>query len=87
MNTSPSPEELPSDPHLVGDINVPAEDAESRGDHLHEDINVPDEPHEGEPEFSEHHYTSGQTNAGQQVPGLSPAGEYAEKRDADLEDR
>jgi hypothetical protein len=84
VSKSPSSSEMPSDPHLVGDISVPAEDAESRGDHVREDINMPDEPNEGAPEFSDNHFTSGQTNAGQQVPGLSPDGEYGEKRLDDL---
>lgn len=48
-----------------------------QGEHLREDINVPTEPGEDSAaEFSEGAYTSMELNAGQQVPGLSPHGEY-----------
>ncbi|MBO0909840.1 hypothetical protein [Arthrobacter sunyaminii] len=37
------------------------------------------------PEFDDRHYTAGQLNAGQQVAGLSPSGEYAKMREEELE--
>ncbi|MBG6183809.1 hypothetical protein IWX65_001775 [Arthrobacter sp. CAN_A214] len=45
-------------------------------DHLREDINLPEPEQESAAEFSEEAYTSTELNAGQQVPGVSPAGEY-----------
>ncbi|MCU1632774.1 MAG: hypothetical protein JWM61_1426 [Micrococcaceae bacterium] len=46
-------------------------------EHLREDINLPEEPGtESAAEFSEDAFTSTELNAGQQVPGLSPHGEY-----------
>jgi hypothetical protein len=51
-----------------------------QSEHLREDINLPEEPElpgeEGAAQFSEETYTSTALNAGQQVPGLSPHGEY-----------
>ena len=48
-----------------------------RSEHLREDINLPEEPDaEDAAEFSKDTYTSTELNAGQQVPGLSPHGEY-----------
>jgi hypothetical protein len=48
-----------------------------QSEHLREDINLPQEPEsESAAEFSEETYTSTELNAGQQVPGLSPHGEY-----------
>jgi hypothetical protein len=48
-----------------------------QSEHLREDINLPAEPEsESAAEFSEDTYTSTELNAGQQVPGLSPHGEY-----------
>ncbi|WDF34436.1 hypothetical protein PTW37_05885 [Arthrobacter agilis] len=48
-----------------------------QSEHLREDINLPEEPEaESAAEFSEEAYTSTELNAGQQVPGLSPQGEY-----------
>lgn len=56
-------------------------------EHLQEDVGAAEPEGEVGPEFSEEHYTSGQLNAGQQVPGLSPAGEYRadENPDKDAE--
>ncbi len=46
-------------------------------EHLREDINLPAEPaSESAADFSDESYTSMELNAGQQVPGLSPHGEY-----------
>jgi hypothetical protein len=48
-----------------------------QSEHLREDINLPQEPEaESAAEFTEETYTSTELNAGQQVPGLSPHGEY-----------
>lgn len=78
-------ENLPE--HLREDIGAPSPGAESEDEHLREDVNVPQEENDGGAEFSEGHFTSGQLNAGQEVPGLSPDGEYAEGRQKELEDR
>ncbi|WP_181036442.1 hypothetical protein [Arthrobacter sp. B1805] len=48
-----------------------------QSEHLREDNNLPQEPeNESAAEFSEETFTSTELNAGQQVPGLSPHGEY-----------
>lgn len=45
-------------------------------EHLRQDINAAPPEDESATEYSEDTYTSMQLNAGQQVPGLSPHGEY-----------
>jgi len=56
---------------------TPNADNLPQSEHLREDINLPGEPEAGSAaEFSEDTYTSTELNAGQQVPGLSPHGEY-----------
>ncbi|WAP51686.1 hypothetical protein OL239_18390 [Arthrobacter sp. ATA002] len=72
--------DLPQDDHLREDISLPAPPADNEDEHLADDVNLPEEEHPGGPEFDERHYTAGQLNAGQQVAGLSPAGEYAKTR-------
>lgn len=77
---------LPQDEHLREDISLPtAENAGNEDEHLAEDINLPREEEDGGPEFDGRHYTAGQLNAGQQVAGLSPNGEYAKTRQEELE--
>ncbi|WP_258063648.1 hypothetical protein [Arthrobacter sp. 9E18] len=76
---------MPQDEHLRDDINLPVTDTADNGnEHLAEDINLPRESGVG-PEFDDRHYTAGQLNAGQQVAGLSPSGEYAKMREEELE--
>ncbi|WP_262107156.1 hypothetical protein [Arthrobacter sp. Marseille-P9274] len=53
----------------------PSEDL-PRDEHLREDVGVPAPKQESAAEFDEDAFTSGQLNAGQRVPGLSPEGEY-----------
>ncbi|WP_104055882.1 MULTISPECIES: hypothetical protein [unclassified Arthrobacter] len=78
-------ENMPQDEHLRDDINLPVTDTADNGnEHLAEDINLPRESGVG-PEFDDRHYTAGQLNAGQQVAGLSPSGEYAKMREEELE--
>ena len=77
-------ENLPE--HLREDVSVPTAADASDDEHLREDVNIPTEENDGGPEFSEDHFTSGQLNSGQQVPGLSPAGEYAARREEELEE-
>ena len=77
--------ELPSDEHLLDDISVPHEDLGGEDDHFAQDINRPEEDQMAGPEFDDRHYTAGQLNAGQQVAGLSPDGEYARNREEELE--
>ena len=77
-------ENLPE--HLREDIGAPTPEAASEDEHLREDVNIPTEENDGGPEFSEDHFTSGQLNAGQRVPGVSPAGEYAAGREKELEE-
>ena len=77
--------DLPQDEHLREDISLPAPEPESGDNHLADDINLPDEEPAGGPEFDDRHYTAGQLNAGQQVAGLSPDGEYAKMRTEELE--
>lgn len=77
--------ELPADEHLLDDISVPHEDLGQERDHLADDINRPDAEQVTGAEFDERHYTAGQLNAGQQVAGLSPDGEYARNREEELE--
>lgn len=56
---------------------TPHPDQLPNSEHLREDINLPQEPEqESAAEFTEDTYTSTELNAGQQVPGLSPHGEY-----------
>ncbi|WP_394250280.1 hypothetical protein [Arthrobacter pityocampae] len=56
---------------------TPSPDHLPQSEHLRDDINLPEEPEaESAAEFSEEGYTSTELNAGQQVPGLSPHGEY-----------
>lgn len=86
MSDSPKDAQLPDEPHLLGDINVPAEDPESSGDQLRDDVSAPIDDDPDAAEFSQERYTAGQLNAGQQVAGISPAGEYAEKRTEDLDE-
>lgn len=78
-------ENLPE--HLREDIGAPSPEAASEEEHLREDVNVPTEENDGGPEFSEGHFTSGQLNAGQRVPGVSPGGEYREGREEELAKR
>jgi hypothetical protein len=78
-------ENLPE--HLREDIGAPSPGAESDDEHLREDINIPSEENDGGPEFSEGNFTSGQLNAGQRVPGVSPGGEYKEGREEELANR
>lgn len=75
---------LPDDPHLREDISVPLPEPDNEDEHLAEDAGLPEESRVG-PEFDDRHYTSGQLNAGQFAAGLSPDGEYAEKREEELE--
>ncbi len=77
-------ENLPE--HLREDIGAPSPAPESEEQHLQEDVNIPQEENDGGPEFSEDHFTSGQLNAGQEVPGVSPAGEFAKGREEELGD-
>lgn len=57
------------------------------GDHLNDDVNLPREPgEESAAKFSEDNFTSMQLNAGQHVPGLSPAGQYREGFDPEDQD-
>ncbi|WP_323960247.1 hypothetical protein GC088_01970 [Arthrobacter sp. JZ12] len=77
-------ENLPE--HLREDIGEPTPEAVSEDQHLQQDVNIPQEQNDGGPEFSNDRYTSGQLNAGQQVPGVSPAGEYHKGRQEELED-
>ena len=77
-------EDLPQDEHLREDINLPVANDDNEDEHLAEDINRPPEEGVG-PEFDDRHYTAGQLNAGQQVAGLSPNGEYAKMREEELE--
>jgi hypothetical protein len=81
----PGKENLPHDPHLREDISLPFPEPDDEDEHLAEDINRPEEHQTSGPEFDSRHYTSGQLNAGQWVPGLSPDGEYAEHREEELE--
>ena len=78
-------ENLPE--HLREDIGASGPGAESEDEHLREDVNTPSDENDGGPEFSESHFTSGQLNAGQRVPGVSPAGEYKEGREEELAHR
>ncbi|WP_155850354.1 hypothetical protein [Arthrobacter sp. Br18] len=55
---------------------TPHESELPSSDHLRDDINVPGPEPESAAELSEDAYTSTELNAGQQVPGLSPSGEY-----------
>ena len=77
--------DLPQDEHLREDISLPAPEPDNEDEHLADDINMPEEERLSGPEFDERHYTAGQLNAGQQVAGLSPDGEYAEMRTEELE--
>lgn len=77
--------DLPQDEHLREDISLPAPEPDGEDGHLADDINLPEEEHAGGPEFDDRHYTAGQLNAGQQVAGLSPDGEYAKMRTEELE--
>lgn len=56
--------------------STPHESELPASEHLREDINVPEPGPESAAEFSKEAYTSTELNAGQQVPGTSPAGEY-----------
>ena len=73
--------------HLREDIGASGPGAESEDEHLREDVNTPSDENDGGPEFSESHFTSGQLNAGQRVPGVSPGGEYKEGREEELAHR
>ncbi|WP_247828685.1 hypothetical protein [Arthrobacter antioxidans] len=56
---------------------TPNADHVPQSEHLRADINLPQEPDGGSAaEFSEETCTSTDLNAGQQVPGLGPHGEY-----------
>ncbi|MBD8044745.1 hypothetical protein H9638_13095 [Arthrobacter sp. Sa2BUA2] len=81
----PGHEDLPQDPHLREDISLPLPEPDNEDEHLAEDVNLPQKNQDSGPEFDSRHYTSGQLNAGQYAPGLSPNGEYAEKRQEELE--
>ena len=72
--------DLPPDQHLREDISLPAPEPDSESEHLARDINLPPEESVPGVEFDEVHYTSGQLNAGTYAAGLSPNGEYAQKR-------
>ncbi|MBF4992560.1 hypothetical protein ITX31_00335 [Arthrobacter gandavensis] len=76
--------DLPDDPHLREDISLPLHEPDDEAAHLAEDAGIPEGAAAG-PEFDEHHYTAGQLNAGQYAAGLSPDGEYAQKREEELE--
>lgn len=52
-----------------------------RDEHLREDVGVPTPEQESAAEFDNDTFTSGQLNAGQRVPGLSPEGEYKASED------
>ena len=78
-------EDLPQDPHLREDISIPLPEPEGDDEHLAEDVSLPQEEKDSGPEFDSRHYTSGQLNAGQYAAGLSPNGEYAEKREEERE--
>ncbi|MET4061669.1 hypothetical protein ABIB35_003244 [Arthrobacter sp. UYP6] len=77
-------EDLPQDKHLREDISLPFRETDNEDEHLADDVNLPRGESVG-PEFDERHYTAGQLNAGQRVPGLSPDGEYSKKRAEELE--
>lgn len=72
--------------HLREDISATsAPNVEDEDGHLERDINLPAEEKASGPEFDSRHYTAGQLNAGAQVAGLSPDGEYAKNREEELE--
>jgi hypothetical protein len=64
----------------IPEENVPEDE------HLRQDINAPEPERESAAEFDGDTFTSGLTNAGQRVPGLSPDGEYEARQDPERED-
>jgi hypothetical protein len=58
----------------------PSEDL-PEDEHLRQDVGAPGTEQESAAEFDDHTFTSGQLNAGQRVPGLSPQGEYEARQD------
>lgn len=81
----PGHENFPDDPHLREDISAPLPEPDPEDEHLAQDVNLPPDRRGSGPEFNSRRYTSGQLNAGQYAAGLSPDGEYAEKREEELE--
>ncbi|MCC3295756.1 hypothetical protein LJ756_14135 [Arthrobacter sp. zg-Y411] len=72
--------------HLREDISAAsAPEMQDDDEHLEQDINLPAGEKVSGPEFDSRHYTAGQLNAGAQVAGLSPDGEYAKSREEELE--
>ena len=55
-------------------------------EHLREDVGAPTPMPDSAAEFDDDTFTSGLTNTGQRVPGLSPAGEYKASADPEHED-